>query len=124
MYKIILGFITLFASPVFALSNAEVRNAIQSYINTQEFPQQIDAVTTLVEIETTARGIAYIYQLSMSADQTPVATFKAVKTNAITNLCTNAAMTWYKSNDVEMIYYYLDNEEELISLYKISSSDC
>jgi hypothetical protein len=125
MNKIILGFlIILVASPVFALSNTEVRSNIQSFIGTQEFPQQIDTVTTLLGMETTTRGIAYTYQLSMSQDQFLIAAFNGIKLNNITNLCTNSAMNWYKSNDIEMIYYYFDDMGELISLFKVSSSDC
>ena len=125
MNKIILGFlIVLVASPVFALSNTEVRSNIQSFIDTQEFPQKIDTVTTLLRMETTTRGIAYTYQLSMSQDQFSIAALNGIKLNNITNLCTNSVMNWYKSNDIEMIYYYFDNMGELISLFKVNSSDC
>jgi hypothetical protein len=125
MNKIILGFlIVLVASPVFALSNTEVRSNIQSFIDTQEFPQKIDTVTTLLRMETTTRGIAYTYQLSMSQDQFSIAALNGIKLNNITNLCTNSVMNWYKSNDIEMIYYYFDDMGELISLFKVTSSDC
>ena len=125
MNKIILGFlIVLVASPVFALSNTEVRSNIQSFIDTQEFPQKIDTVTTLLRMETTTRGIAYTYQLSMSQDQFSIAALNGIKLNNVTNLCTNSVMNWYKSNDIEMIYYYFDDMGELISLFKVTSSDC
>ena len=125
MNKIILGFlIVLVASPVFALSNTEVRSNIQSFIDTQEFPQKIDTVITLLRMETTTRGIAYTYQLSMSQDQFSIAALNGIKLNNITNLCTNSVMNWYKSNDIEMIYYYFDDMGELISLFKVTSSDC
>jgi CHASE3 domain sensor protein len=125
MNKMILGFlIILVASPVFALSNAELRSTLQSVIDFQKFPQQVDELTTLVAMETTTRGIAYTYQLSMLQDEFPLASMNILKLQTIKTLCTQPAMTLYKSNDVEIINYYFDSMGELISLFKVTSSDC
>ena len=125
MNKMILGFlIILVASPVFALSNAELRSTLQSVIDFQKFPQQVDELTTLVAMETTTRGITYTYQLSMLQDEFPLASMNILKLQTIKTLCTQPAMTLYKSNDVEIINYYFDSMGELISLFKVTSSDC
>ena len=59
-------------TPLFAYSDAEVRNEIQAYINTVKFPQQIDEITQISEILTSTRGIVYLYEINMRRDQFPL----------------------------------------------------
>ena len=68
--KIFLAILIYFSSlhTTFAqalLSNDEVSQAIQQYINAQEVPLKIDQVTTLQSVEEFGiRGIQYNYQLN------------------------------------------------------------
>ena len=112
---------------LFSLSNVEVRNAIQAYIDTQNFPQDLGGgVTSLSGLSTSTRGIVYNYDLSLNQDALPGLSnimSTLYKTN-LNNLCTNQALFWYKTNDIEMSYVYYDDSGNLVSLFSISSLNC
>ena len=40
---------------------------------------------------------------------------------AINGLCENS-IVWYKENQVEMIYTYMDENDQLVTIFKIHSS--
>ena len=129
MKKIKLIIITTFlifmtSTSLFAYSDAEVRNEIQAYINTVTFPQKIDDITQINEILTSSRGIVYLYEINLRRDQFPLSSIDSIKKNAISTLCNNPALVWYKSNDVNMSYVYFDNKEDMISLFNINSKNC
>ena len=111
-------------TPLFAYSDAEVRNEIQAYINTVKFPQQIDEITQISEILTSTRGIVYLYEINMRRDQFPLSSIDSIKKNTISTLCNNPALAWYKNNNVNLSYVYLDNKEDMISLFNINSKNC
>lgn len=129
MKKIKLITITTFlifmtATSLFAYSDAQVRNEIQAYINTVTFPQKIDEITQINEILTSSRGIVYLYEINLRRDQFPLSSVDSIKKNAISTLCNNPALVWYKNNDVNMSYVYFDNKEDMISLFNINSKNC
>ena len=110
-----------------ALSNSEVRNAIQEWISTQEFPQDMgDELTILVGSRPTTRGILYNYKLKLDQDDLKNVSqvFDSIEINALKGLCTNPAMAWYKNNEVEMTYRYMDEKKNVITIFKIHVSDC
>ena len=57
-----------YANFSFSLSNQEVRNAIQDWITTQEYPQDMDEITLMIDTNVTTRGILYSYQLKLNQD--------------------------------------------------------
>lgn len=124
--KLLIIFFIFFSNYCYALSNQEVRQAIQDWINSQEYPQEMDELTIMIDTVTTSRGILYTYQLNLHQDDLidfrPV--FNSIKSTALEALCNNTAMIWYKNNEVEMTYEYLDKDENLITLFKIHSSSC
>lgn len=127
MNKLLAGLILLI--PLYSLgsiSNAEVRNEIQAVINASTFPQSVDAVTDLVEMNTSTRGIVYIYQVNFDQDQLgPISTvMKNLEQQNLDTLCTNPVMDWYKTNDVDMIYWYFDKSENFVSSFTINSNRC
>ena len=113
---------------VFALSNAEVRNSIQvGVIDISTFPQDLgDGVTSLTDISTSTRGIVYKYALSVNQDALGDVSkiMKSLYTQNLNQLCTNAVMSYYKMNDIEMSYIYYDESGNLISLFSISAVNC
>ena len=127
MKKIYALIILMMPLSLFSLSNVEVRNAIQAYIDTQNFPQDLgDGVTSLSGLSTSTRGIVYNYDLSLNQDALPGLSnimSTLYKTN-LNNLCTNQALFWYKTNDIEMSYVYYDDSGNLVSLFSISSLNC
>ena len=54
--------LTFYAKFSYSLSNQEVRNAIQDWIKTQEYPQDMDEITLMIDTNVTTRGILYTYQ--------------------------------------------------------------
>ena len=52
-----------YANLSYSLSNQEVPNAIQNWITTQEYPQDMDEITLMIDTNVTTRGILYTYQL-------------------------------------------------------------
>ena len=116
----------LFGTKIFALTNNEVRTEIQSWIDTQTFPQDIDADTVLIGIQVSTRGIVYNYKLKLPGDEISnfLQVFDNIKMGAINGLCELPALNWYKENQVEMIYTYMDENDNLVTTFKIHSSKC
>ena len=50
--------------------------------------------------------------------------FDDIKMQAINSLCEGSALNWYKENQVEMIYTYMDENDNLVTIFKIHSSKC
>ena len=50
--------------------------------------------------------------------------FNCIKSTALEALCNNPVIIWYKNNEVEMAYDYLDKDEILITLFKTHRSSC
>ena len=116
----------LFGTKISALTNDEVRTEIQSWIDTQTFPQDIDADTVLRGIQASTRGIVYNYKLKLPGDEISnfLQVFDNIKMGAINGLCELPALNWYKENQVEMIYTYMDENDNLVTTFKIHSSKC
>ena len=116
----------LFGTKIFALTNDEVRTEIQSWIDTQTFPQDIDADTVLIGIQVSTRGIVYNYKLKLPGDEISnfLQVFDNIKMGAINGLCELPELNWYKENQVEMIYTYMDENDNLVTTFKIHSSKC
>ena len=116
----------LFGTKISALTNDEVRKEIQSWIDTQTFPQDIDADTVLIGIQVSTRGIVYNYKLKLPGDEISnfLQVFDNIKMGAINGLCELPALNWYKENQVEMIYTYMDENDNLVTIFKIHSSKC
>ena len=118
--------IILFGTKISALTNDEVRTEIQSWIDTQTFPQDIDANTVLIGIQVSTRGIVYNYKLNLPGDEISnfPQVFDNIKMGAINVLCENSELNWYKENQVEMIYTYMDENDNLVTTFKIHPSQC
>ena len=116
----------IFGTKISALTNDEVRTEIQSWIDTQTFPQDIDADTVLIGIQVSTRGIVYNYKLNLPEDEISnfPQVFDNIKMGAINGLCELPALNWYKENQVEMIYTYMDENDNLVTTFKIHSSKC
>ena len=127
MKKIYAILIITFSLTTYAETNAEIRNAIQIVINSTVLPLDLgDGVTTMTDMQTSTRGIVYTYSLALHQDllpDLPTVSSTLYRTN-LNQLCTNAAMNWYKTNTVEMSYIYYDQSDNLVTLFKISSKDC
>ena len=124
--SVLLIFLLFYANFSYSLSNQEVRNAIQDWIKTQEFPQDMDEMTLMIDTNVTTRGILYSYQLKLRQDDLEdfQQVFKSIKSSALDALCNNPAMLWYKNNKVEMTYEYFDEDDDVITIFKIHSSSC
>ena len=116
----------LFGTKISALTNDEVRTEIQSWIDTQTFPQDIDADTVLIGVQVSTRGIVYNYKLKLPGDEISnfLQVFDNIKMGAINALCELPELNWYKENQVEMIYTYMDENDNLVTSFKIHSSKC
>ena len=116
----------LFGTKISALTNDEVRTEIQSWVDTQTFPQDIDADTVLIGIQVSTRGIVYNYKLNLPEDEISnfPQVFDNIKMGAINGLCELPELNWYKENQVEMIYTYMDENDNLVTTFKIHSSKC
>ena len=116
----------IFGTKISALTNDEVRTEIQSWIDTQTFPQDIDADTVLIGIQVSTRGIVYNYKLKLPGDEISnfLQVFDNIKMGAINGLCELPSLNWYKENQVEMIYTYMDENDNLVTSFKIHSSKC
>ena len=115
-----------YANFCYSLSNQEVRDAIQDWIKTQEYPQDMDEITLMIDTNITTRGILYSYQLKLHQDDIEDfrQVFQSIKSSALDALCNNPAMLWYKKNKVEMTYEYYDEDDNIITIFKIHSSLC
>ena len=118
--------LTFYAKFSYSLSNQEVRNAIQDWIKTQEYPQDMDEITLMIDTNVTTRGVLYSYQLKLRQDDLEDfrQVFQSIKSSALDALCNNSAMSWYKKNKVEMTYEYFDRDDNIITIFKIHSSSC
>ena len=118
--------LTFYAKFSYSLSNQEVRNAIQDWIKTQEYPQDMDEITLMIDTNVTTRGVLYSYQLKLRQDDLEDfrQVFQSIKSSALDALCNNSAMSWYKKNKVEMTYEYYDEDDNIITIFKIHSSSC
>ncbi len=118
--------LTFYAKFSYSLSNQEVRNAIQDWIKTQEYPQDMDEITLMIDTNVTTRGVLYSYQLKLRQDDLEDfrQVFQSIKSSALDALCNNSAMSWYKKNKVEMTYEYFDKDDNIITIFKIHSSSC
>ena len=118
--------LTFYAKFSYSLSNQEVRNAIQDWIKTQEYPQDMDEITLMIDTNVTTRGVLYSYQLKLRQDDLEDfrQVFQSIKSSALDALCNNSALLWYKENKVEMTYEYYDEEDNIITIFKIHSSSC
>ena len=116
----------VYANFCYSLSNQEVRDAIQDWIKTQEYPQDMDEITLMIDTNITTRGILYSYQLKLHQDDIEDfrQVFQSIKSSALDALCNNPAMLWYKKNKVEMTYEYYDEDDNIITIFKIHSSLC
>ena len=127
IYKSFLVFLLiLFGTKISALTNDEVRTEIQSWVDTQTFPQDIDANTVLIGVQVSTRGIVYNYKLKLPGDEISnfLQVFDNIKMGAINGLCEDPSLNWYKENQVEMIYTYMDENDNLVTTFKIHSSKC
>ena len=122
----LLIFLIFYAKISYSLSNQEVRNSIQDWIKTQEYPQYMDEITLMIDTNVTTRGILYSYQLKLKQDDLEDfrQVFQSIKSSALDALCNNSAMSWYKKNKVEMTYEYYDEDDNIITIFKIHSSSC
>ena len=118
--------IILFGTKISALTNDEVRTEIQSWIDTQTFPQDMDANTILIGMQVSTRGVVYNYKLKLPGDEISnfPQVFDDIKMKAINSLCEGPSLNWYKENQVEMIYTYMDEKDNLVTIFKIHSSKC
>ena len=118
--------IILFGTKISALTNDEVRTEIQNWIDTQTFPQDMDANTILIGMQVSTRGVVYNYKLKLPGDEISnfPQVFDDIKMKAINSLCEGPALNWYKENQVEMIYTYMDENDNLVTIFKIHSSKC
>ena len=127
MFKCFFVFlIILFGTKISALTNDEVRTEIQNWIDTQTFPQDMDANTILIGMQVSTRGVVYNYKLKLPGDEISnfPQVFDDIKMKAIISLYEGSALNWYKENQVEMIYTYMDENDNLVTTFKIHSSKC
>ena len=118
--------IILFGTKISALTNDEVRTEIQNWIDTQTFPQDMDANTILIGMQVSTRGVVYNFKLKLPGDEISnfPEVFDDIKMKAINSLCEGPALNLYKENQVEMIYTYMDEKDHLVTIFKIHSSKC
>ena len=117
----------LYATQIFPLSNQEVRTELHGVTTVFNLPLQIDAITKITAVDVFgARGLMYTYKLSIYENEYPdFSVFRSsVYQNVLTNLCTNNEMYWYKENNVDMIYQYLDADNNPLVIFSINSFQC
>ena len=69
MKKIFLPTLLLFSFQSFALTNAEIRNAIQTeVVDLMTVPMQVDQATKMTDVYVSTRGIVYEYDISIDQD--------------------------------------------------------
>ena len=86
----------------------------------------MDANTILIGMQVSTRGVVYNYKLKLPGDEISnfLQVFDNIKMGAINGLCELPALNWYKENQVEMIYTYMDKNDNLVTTFKIHSSKC
>ena len=124
--KIIYLSLFFFSTNLFALTDDQVRVEIKKWADTQDLPQDLDEITSLLEIKIATRGIVYNYKLKL--DQNEIVNFpqafKNIKSKALSSLCEKKELSWYKENKVEMIYTYVDKNDNFVTIFKIHASQC
>lgn len=126
MKKIFTLFLLLTSINVYALSNAEVRDAIQQEIDSQTFPIKVDAQTEMTDMFLTIRGVTYEYKIGKLGDSLPSTRglLSFIKRNSVNSYCNAPMFDWYKTNDVQMFYIYYDKSDSLIGMFKVDNDDC
>ena len=127
MKKIFLPTLLLFSFQSFALTNAEIRNAIQTeVVDLMTLPMQVDQSTKMTDVFVSTRGIVYSYDISIDQDALgDISTILTnIKNNSVQMYCNNDAMAFYKSNNVDAFYIYYDVSENLVGFFRVSNSDC
>ena len=91
-------FTTSIAYSQTTLSDAQVREAVNAFIATQSFPQQLDSATSLDAIEASIRGIIYIYTLNFNLNEMDSNLLSAQGPVLQNQYCSNAQLYWYRDN--------------------------
>ena len=126
MKKIFLPAILLFSFQTFALTNAEVRDAVEYQVGSVTLPMQVDQATKMTDVYASTRGIVYEYSISIDQDALGniTNTLTAIKTNSVQMYCNNDAMSWYKTNNVDAFYVYYDVSDNMVGMFRVSNIDC
>ena len=126
MKKIFLPAILLFSFQTFALTNAEVRDAIEYQMGSVTLPMQVDQATKMTDVYVSTRGIVYEYDISIDQDALGdiSTTLTNIKNGSVQMYCNNDAMAFYKSNNVDAFYIYYDVSGNLVGLFRVSNFDC
>ena len=127
MKKIFLPTLLLFSFQSFALTNAEIRNAIQTeVVDLMTVPMQVDQATKMTDVYVSTRGIVYEYDISIDQDALGdiSTTLTNIKNGSVQMYCNNDAMAFYKSNNVDAFYIYYDESENLVGFFRVSNFDC
>ena len=102
MKKIILPTLLLFSFQSFALTNAEIRNAIQTeVVDLMTVPMQVDQATKMTDVYVSTRGIVYEYDISIDQDALGdvSTTLTTINNGRVQMYCHNDAMKFYNSNN-------------------------
>ena len=127
MKKIFLPLILFFSFQTFALTNAEVRNVIQTeVVDLTTVPMQVDSATKMTDVYVSTRGIVYEYNISVDQDALgDISTIlTTIKSNSVQLYCDNDAMAFYKTNNIDAFYVYYDVSDNLVGLFRVSNFDC
>ena len=88
MKKIFMPILLMLSLQTFALTNAEVRNAIEAEVlSSMVLPMQVDQYTKMTDVYVSTRGIVYEYDLS--TDQDALGDISAVLTTIKNNIANN-----------------------------------
>ena len=117
-------FTTSIAYAQTTLSDAQVREAVNAFIATQSFPQQLDSATSLDAIEASIRGIIYIYTLNFNLNEMDSNLLSAQGPVLQNQYCSNAQLYWYRDNNASMSYIYYTNDGYVADIFKVSNSGC
>lgn len=126
MKKIFTLFLLLTSINVFALSNAEVRDALREIIDSMTFPLRVDDSTELINIIPTTRGAVFEYKVETSGDSLPsVRLFLMISESILKKrYCNSSLFDFYRTNDVETYYIYYDKSDNLIGMFGVNDNDC
>ena len=127
MNKFFLPAILLFSFQTFALTNAEIRYAIEyEVIDLMTLPMQVDQATKMTDVYASTRGIVYEYSISIDQDALGniANTLTAIKSNSVQLYCNDDAMAWYKTNNVDAFYVYYDVSDNMVGMFRVSNIDC
>ena len=84
----------------------------------------MDEITLMIDTNVTTRGILYSYQLKLSQDNLEDFrnVFQSIKSSALD--ARNNQQCYGIKNKVEMTYEYYDEDDNIITIFKIHSSLC